>query len=134
MTDLETKCVNTIRVISADQPSAANSGHPGAPMGCAPMAYLLWGEFMKYSAKDPAWINRDRFILSNGHACALQYSMLHLTGYNISKDDLSKFRKLHSITPGHPECFVTDGKEYSDGPLELVSTAMSMKLTINALS
>lgn len=110
MTDLEKLCVNTIRAVSADQPQAANSGHPGAPMGCAPMAYLLWGEFMDYSGKDPAWINRDRFVLSNGHACALQYTMLHLTGYNVSIDDLKKFRQLGSKTPGHPENFHTDGK------------------------
>ena len=108
--DLELKCINTIRAVSADQPQAANSGHPGAPMGCAPMAYLLWGEVMKYSSKDSAWINRDRFVLSNGHACALQYTMLHLTGYNVSKEDLQKFRKLGSKTPGHPESFATDGK------------------------
>jgi len=109
MPDLELKCVNTIRAVSADQPQAGNSGHPGAPMGCAPMAYLLWAEFMNYSAKDPKWMARDRFVLSNGHACALQYTMLHLTGYNLSVDDLSKFRKLSSKTPGHPECFCTDG-------------------------
>ena len=109
MSDLELKCVNTIRAVSADQPEAANSGHPGAPMGCAPFAYLLWAEFMKYSSKDPKWIARDRFVLSNGHACALQYTMLHLTGYNLSKEDLSQFRKLGSKTPGHPECFVTEG-------------------------
>jgi len=107
----ESLCVNTIRAVSADQPEAASSGHPGAPMGCAPMAYVLWGEVMKYSAKDPEWINRDRFVLSNGHACALQYTMLHLTGYNVSTEDLMQFRKLHSKTPGHPEVFCTDGKE-----------------------
>ena len=106
---LELKCVNTIRAVSADQPQAANSGHPGAPMGCAPMAYLLWAEFMKYSSKDPKWIARDRFVLSNGHACALQYTMLHLTGYGLTKEDLSQFRKLGSKTPGHPECFLTAG-------------------------
>ena len=109
--DLELKCVNTIRAVSADQPEAANSGHPGAPMGCAPMAYVLWGEVMNYSSKDPKWIARDRFVLSNGHACALQYTMLHLTGYHLSLEDLKKFRQLGSKTPGHPECFVTDGKK-----------------------
>lgn len=108
--NLELLCVNTIRAVSADQPQAANSGHPGAPMGCAPMAHMLWGEFMKYSGKDPAWINRDRFVLSNGHACALQYTMLHLTGYNITKKDLSLFRKVDSKTPGHPESFATEGE------------------------
>jgi transketolase len=109
ITDLEAKCVNTIRAVSADQPQAANSGHPGAPMGCAPMAYLLWSETMLYSGQDPAWINRDRFVLSNGHACALQYTMLHLTGYPLTASDLSKFRQLGSKTPGHPENFVTEG-------------------------
>ena len=106
----ELLAVNTIRAVSADQPQAANSGHPGAPMGCAPMAYLLWTELMKYSGKSPKWINRDRFVLSNGHACALQYTMLHLAGYDVSAKDLSEFRKFGSKTPGHPECFVTDGE------------------------
>ena len=105
----ELLAVNTIRAVSADQPQAANSGHPGAPMGCAPMAYLLWTELMKYSGKSPKWINRDRFVLSNGHACALQYTMLHLAGYNLSAEDLSKFRRLGSKTPGHPETFATEG-------------------------
>lgn len=105
----EQLCINTIRAVSADQPQAANSGHPGAPMGCAPMAYLLWGEVMNYSPQDPQWINRDRFVLSNGHACALQYTMLHLTGYAVTTEDLQGFRKLGTKTPGHPESFVTDG-------------------------
>ena len=107
---VELECVNTIRAVSADQPESANSGHPGAPMGCAPMAYLLWAELMKYSGKSPKWIGRDRFVLSNGHACALQYTMLHLAGYDLTTKDLSQFRKLGSKTPGHPESFVTDGK------------------------
>lgn len=107
---LELKCVNTIRAVSADQPEAAQSGHPGAPMGCAPMAYLLWSEIMKYAPSAPKWYNRDRFVLSNGHACALQYTMLHLTGYEgVTTEELSKFRQLGSITPGHPECFLTHG-------------------------
>ena len=106
---LELKCINTIRAVSADQPQAANSGHPGAPMGCAPLAHLLWKEVMKYDPSDPYWINRDRFVLSNGHACALQYTMLNLTGYDLSIDELKEFRKLGSRTPGHPESFVTPG-------------------------
>lgn len=113
----ELKCVNTIRALSADQPSAAKSGHPGAPMGCAPMAHVLWSEVMKYSPSRPEWLNRDRFVLSNGHGCALQYSMLHLTGYGLTIDDLKNFRQLGSKTPGHPENFVTDGVEVSTGPL-----------------
>ena len=108
--EMELKCINTIRAISADQPQAANSGHPGAPMGCAPMAHLLWSEVMKYSPSNPKWYNRDRFVLSNGHACALQYSMLHLAGYGLTAEDLSQFRQLGSKTPGHPEPFVTAGK------------------------
>jgi transketolase len=96
---------------------AANSGHPGAPMGCAPIAHILWSEFMNYSPSDPKWSNRDRFVLSNGHACALLYSMLHLTGYEISINDLMKFRQLHSITPGHPENILTPGVEVTTGPL-----------------
>lgn len=110
ITDLEKLTINTIRAVSADQPQAASSGHPGAPMGCAPMAYLLWSEYMKYSAQDSAWINRDRFVLSNGHACALQYTMLHLTGYKVTKEDLRQFRHIGSKTPGHPENFHTDGE------------------------
>jgi len=108
-TDLELKCVNTIRALGADMPQAASSGHPGAPMGCAPMAHLLWSEVMNYSPSNPKWYNRDRFVLSNGHACALQYAMLHLAGYNLSIEDLKQFRKLGSKTPGHPESFMTEG-------------------------
>jgi len=126
---LELKCVNTIRAVSADQPESAKSGHPGAPMGCAPMAYLLWSEIMKYSGKDPKWMSRDRFVLSNGHACALQYTMLHLSGYNLTKDDLKNFRQLGSKTPGHPECFLTDGVEVCTGPLGTgISNAVGMAM------
>mmetsp|Transcript_11593 Transcript_11593/g.12912 ORF Transcript_11593/g.12912 Transcript_11593/m.12912 type:complete len:706 (-) Transcript_11593:133-2250(-) len=113
----ELHCINSIRALSADMPSAAKSGHPGAPMGCAPLAHLLWGEVMNYSPSKPKWWNRDRFVLSNGHACALQYSMLHLTGYGLSMDDLKQFRQIGSLTPGHPENFVTPGVEVSTGPL-----------------
>jgi len=114
---LERRCVNYVRVLSAEMVQAANSGHPGAPMGCAPMAHVLWSGVMSYDPADPEWINRDRFVLSNGHACALLYSMLHLTGYGVSIDDLKQFRQLDSITPGHPENGVTPGVEVSTGPL-----------------
>ena len=114
---LERRCVNYVRVLSAEMVQAANSGHPGAPMGCAPMAHVLWTSVMSYDPKDPRWPNRDRFVLSNGHACALLYSMLHLTGYDVSIDDLKKFRQLDSLTPGHPENVVTPGVEVSTGPL-----------------
>jgi transketolase len=113
----EQELVNTIRILAADMVEKANSGHPGAPMGCAPIAHLLYGSIMNFSPKDPKWFNRDRFVLSNGHACALLYSMLHLTGYEVSIDDLKQFRQLHSITPGHPENFMTPGVEVSTGPL-----------------
>jgi len=125
----ETHCVNSIRALSADQPSAANSGHPGAPMGCAPMAHLLWGEIMNYSPSNPEWWNRDRFVLSNGHASSLQYTMLYLTGYGLKIDDLKKFRSLNSLTPGHPENFVTDGVEVATGPLgQGISNAVGLAI------
>jgi transketolase len=127
--EFELKCINSIRALSADMPSAANSGHPGAPMGCAPLAHLLWSEVMNYSPSKPDWINRDRFVLSNGHACALQYSMLHLSGYGLSIDDLKKFRQLGSLTPGHPENFATPGIEVSTGPLgQGISNAVGMAI------
>lgn len=123
------KCINTIRAVSADQPQSANSGHPGAPMGCAPMAYLLWNEMMHYSPSDPHWINRDRFVLSNGHACALQYTMLYLTKYGLTIEDLKQFRRLGSKTPGHPECFVTSGVEVCTGPLgQGISNAVGLAI------
>lgn len=114
---------------SADQPQAANSGHPGAPMGMAPMAHLLWSEFMRYNPRNPRWINRDRFVLSNGHACALLYTMLHLTGYDISIDDLKRFRQVGSKTPGHPESHETPGVEVTTGPLgQGLSNAVGMAI------
>ena len=91
---MATKCVDTIRVLSADIVEKANSGHPGAPMGCAPIAHVLFSEFMQFSSKNPSWSNRDRFILSNGHACALLYSMLHLCSYAVTIEDLKRFRQL----------------------------------------
>mmetsp|Transcript_21382 Transcript_21382/g.50644 ORF Transcript_21382/g.50644 Transcript_21382/m.50644 type:complete len:686 (-) Transcript_21382:275-2332(-) len=128
--DLEQECINTIRATAIDMVQAANSGHPGAPMGLAPVAYVLWKEIMKYSSSNPDWINRDRFVLSNGHACALQYTMLHLTGYENSKlEDLKAFRQLGSTTPGHPENFVTAGVEVSTGPLgQGISNAVGMAM------
>lgn len=108
---------NCIRCLAADTVQKAKSGHPGAPMGMAPIAHLLWSEVMKYDSKDPSWADRDRFVLSNGHACVLQYAMLHLAGYNVSMDDLQRFRQLDSCTPGHPERGVTPGVEVTTGPL-----------------
>lgn len=111
------RCIDTVRILSADMVEKANSGHPGAPMGCAPIAHVLFSQIMNYSPGNPKWCDRDRFILSNGHACALLYSMLHLTGYDVSVEDLKNFRQLGSKTPGHPENFMTPGVEVSTGPL-----------------
>ncbi|OLY77630.1 Transketolase 1 [Smittium mucronatum] len=126
-TDID--AVNTIRCLAADTVQGANSGHPGAPMGCAPMAHILYSKFMTGNPKNPHWINRDRFVLSNGHACALQYVTLHLMGYDISMDDLKHFRQLHSITPGHPERMETPGIEVTTGPLgQGISNAVGLAI------
>jgi len=115
---VDTECINAIRVLSMDGVNKANSGHPGAPMGQAPMGYVLFGEEMNYTPENPDWVNRDRFVLSSGHGCMLQYSLLHLAGYDsVSMDDLKQFRQWGSQTPGHPENFVTAGVECTTGPL-----------------
>ncbi|CAI5756888.1 unnamed protein product [Candida verbasci] len=108
--------VSTIRGLSVDQVNAAQSGHPGAPLGLAPAAHVVW-QNMKFNPKNPKWINRDRFVLSNGHACALEYSLLVLYGFDLKVDDLKQFRQLNSRTPGHPECKDTEGIEVTTGPL-----------------
>jgi transketolase len=115
--NIDTLCINTIRTLSIDAVQKANSGHPGMPMGAAPMAHVLWSGAMHYNPNNTHWLNRDRFVLSAGHGCMLQYSILHLTGYKISIDDLKNFRQLHSITPGHPEYGLTPGIETTTGPL-----------------
>ncbi|KAK5003518.1 hypothetical protein LTR28_010070 [Elasticomyces elasticus] len=127
--------INTIRCLAIDATAKANSGHPGAPMGMAPVAHVLFNKFMRFNPKNPAWPNRDRFVLSNGHACMLQYAMLHLFGYEVSLDDLKSFRvgdsgldswkfsrltllqTVDSICPGHPEAHDTPGVEVTTGPL-----------------
>lgn len=109
--------INTVRVLAADGVQKANSGHPGMPMGAAPMAHVLWSEAMSYNAQSPDWLNRDRFILSAGHGCMLQYIYLFLTGYDVTMDDLKSFRQLHSKTPGHPEYGLLKGIEVTTGPL-----------------
>ena len=113
---LEDLCINTIRILSADAVQTANSGHPGLPMGAAAMAYTLWHEFLKHNPKDPKWVDRDRFVLSAGHGSMLLYSLLHLTGYDLSLEDLKQFRQWGSKTPGHPERH-TPGVEVATGPL-----------------
>ncbi|MBC7555339.1 MAG: transketolase [Chryseobacterium sp.] len=115
--NLVQKSIDTVRVLSADAVQKANSGHPGTPMALAPLGHLLWSQVMKYNPKNPEWINRDRFVLSCGHACMLQYSYLYLTGYKITLKDIENFRQLHSITPGHPEYRLTPGIEVTTGPL-----------------
>jgi transketolase len=114
---IDTLCVNTIRTLSMDMVQKANSGHPGLPMGAAPMAYVLWTRHLKHNPTDPKWPNRDRFVLSAGHGSALLYSLLHLTGYNLTLEDIKNFRQWESKTPGHPESFMTEGVEATTGPL-----------------
>src|SRR5689334_18562546 len=116
-TDLDELAVNTIRTLSMDAVQKANSGHPGTPMGLAPLGYVLFTRIMRHNPLDPGWLNRDRFVLSPGHACMLQYSLLHLCGYDVSMDDLKSFRQWGSKCPGHPEYGVTPGVEISTGPL-----------------
>ncbi len=115
--DLTQLCINTVRVLAADAVQKANSGHPGTPMGTAPIGHVLWSRAMNYNAKNPEWANRDRFILSAGHACMLQYAYLYLTGYDLTLDDIKNFRQLHSKTAGHPEYGLLDGIEITTGPL-----------------
>ncbi len=109
--------IDTIRTLSMDGVQAANSGHPGMPMGAAPMAYVLWTRFLRHAPRDPAWPDRDRFVLSAGHGSMLLYSLLHLTGYDLPLDELKRFRQLGSRTPGHPEYGLTPGVEATTGPL-----------------
>ena len=128
--EIDTLCINTIRTLSMDAVQKANSGHPGAPMALAPVAYSLWQHFLRFDPKDPIWPNRDRFVLSNGHASMLLYSMLYLTGVKavnpkyerlnepaVSLDDIKQFRQINSKTPGHPEYRLTSGIETTTGPL-----------------
>ena len=109
--------INTIRTLSIDAVQHANSGHPGLPLGCAPMAYTLWHRHLKHDPRAPQWFDRDRFVLSAGHGSMLLYSLLHLTGYDLSLDEIKQFRQWGSKTPGHPECFETQGVEATTGPL-----------------
>lgn len=117
MNDLDQLCINTLRFLAVDEVEKAKSGHPGLPLGAAPMAYVLWSRFLRHNPLNPDWPNRDRFILSAGHGCALLYALLYLTGYDLSLDDLKRFRQWHSKTPGHPEYGLTPGVESTTGPL-----------------
>ncbi|MGJ9459608.1 transketolase [Oceanobacillus sp. CF4.6] len=128
-TSVEQLSINTIRTLSIDAIEKANSGHPGLPMGAAPMAYTLWTEFMTHNSKHSKWFNRDRFVLSAGHGSMLLYSLLHLSGYDVSMDDLKNFRQWGSKTPGHPEVHHTDGVETTTGPLgQGIATAVGMAM------
>lgn len=115
--EIDQRAINTIRALSMDAIQQANSGHPGLPMGAAPMAHVLWSRFLRFNPNDPHWPDRDRFVLSAGHGSMLLYSLLHLAGYDVSLDELKRFRQWNSITPGHPEVGVTPGVEVSTGPL-----------------
>ena len=117
MTAIDQLCVNAIRILSAEGVQAANSGHPGLPMGAAPMAYTLWAKHLRHNPADPQWVDRDRFVLSAGHGSMLMYSLLHLFGYGLTTEDLKQFRQLGSRTPGHPEHGHTVGVETTTGPL-----------------
>ena len=108
---------NAIRVLSMDAVQKAKSGHPGAPMGMADIAEVLWNGFLRHNPANPRWADRDRFVLSNGHGCMLLYSLLHLSGYDLSIEDIKQFRQLHARTPGHPEYGLTPGVETTTGPL-----------------
>ncbi len=132
---LERLAIDTIRTLSIDAVQKANSGHPGAPMGMAPMAYVLWTRFLRHAPTHPDWPDRDRFVLSAGHASMLLYSLLHLTGYAVSLDDLKAFRQWGSITPGHPERGLTPGVEATTGPLgQGVANAVGMAIAERRLA
>ena len=126
---------NAVRALSMDAVQRANSGHPGAPMGMADIAEVLWNDFLKHNPADPNWSNRDRFVLSNGHGSMLLYSLLHLSGYDLTIDDLKNFRQLHSKTPGHPEYGYAPGVETTTGPLgQGIANAIGMALAEKVLA
>ena len=122
-------CINTLRFLALDMTNSAGSGHPGTPMGAASLAFVLWDRFLRHSPTHPGWSDRDRFILSSGHASALLYGLLHLTGYDLSLEDLKQFRQVHSRTPGHPERLQTPGVEMTTGALgQGFATAVGLAL------
>src|SRR5206468_10526944 len=126
---------NTIRTLALDAVQKAESGHPGLPLGAAPMAYVLWTRFLRHNPKNPKWENRDRFLLSAGHGSMLLYSLLHLTGYDLPLEELKNFRQLHSKTAGHPEVGVTPGVETTTGPLgQGLTNAVGMALAEKLLA
>ncbi len=129
------ECADALRFLAADAVERAKSGHPGAPMGMADMAQVLWSDFLRHNPANPKWVDRDRFVLSNGHASMLLYGLLHLTGYDVSLEDLQNFRQLHSKTPGHPEYGATPGVETTTGPLgQGIAMAVGMALAERKLA
>ena len=132
---IKNETVNALRFLSADSVERAQSGHPGMPLGMADIAEVLWRDHFNHSPTNSNWFNRDRFVLSNGHGSMLLYSLLHLTGYKLSLDDLKDFRQLHSKTPGHPEYGITDGVETTTGPLgQGLANAIGMALAEKILA
>jgi transketolase len=135
LSELDQQCITTIRCLAIDAIQKAKSGHPGLPMGMAPAAYVLWTEILKYNPRNPNWANRDRFVLSAGHGCMLLYSLLHLTGYDLSLEELKNFRQWGSKTPGHPEYGHTPGVEVTTGPLgQGISNAVGMAIAAKYLA
>ena len=133
--DLEQLSIDTIRVLAMDAVQKANAGHPGTAMALAPVAYTIYRELLRASPENPSWPDRDRFVLSAGHACILQYSALHLTGYDLPMSELQRFRQWESRTPGHPEHFLTPGVETTTGPLgQGFSNAVGMAMAERVLA
>ena len=126
---------NAIRALSMDAIQKSKSGHPGAPLGMADIAEVLWNDYLVHNPANPDWANRDRFILSNGHGSMLLYSLLHLSGYDVTIDDIKQFRQLHSRTPGHPERGMTSGVESTSGPLgQGIACAVGMAVAEKVLA
>ena len=134
-THSRTEMAHAIRLLAMDAVQQANSGHPGMPMGMADIAEVLWNDALRHNPANPAWANRDRFVLSNGHGSMLLYALLYLTGYDLTREDLMAFRQWHSKTPGHPEYGMTPGVETTTGPLgQGLANAVGMALAEAALA
>jgi len=128
-TPIVERMAHAIRFLAIDAVENAKSGHPGAPMGMAEIAEVLWNRHLRHNPRNPAWFNRDRFVLSNGHGSMLLYALLHLTGYDLPIEQIKQFRQLHSMTPGHPEIDITPGVETTTGPLgQGISNGVGMAL------